>query len=150
MLKEFRAFIMRGNVLDLAVGVIIGGAFGGIVSSLVNDMIMPPIGVALGSVDFRDLFVVLKEGAKAAAPYASLAAAKEAGAVTLNYGAFVNTIVQFLIVGFSIFVVVRAANKLQKPAVAPPAPATKDCPYCLSPVALKATRCPNCTSELKA
>jgi large conductance mechanosensitive channel len=150
MLKEFRAFIMRGNVLDLAVGVIIGGAFGGIVSSLVNDMIMPPIGVALGSVDFRDLFVVLKEGAKAAAPYASLAAAKEAGAVTLNYGAFINTIVQFLIVGFSIFVVVRAANKLQKPVVAPPAPTTKDCPYCLSPVALKATRCPNCTSELKA
>ena len=149
MLKEFRAFIMRGNVLDLAVGVIIGGAFGGIVSSLVNDMIMPPIGVALGSVDFRDLFVVLKEGAKAAAPYASLAAAKEAGAVTLNYGAFINTIVQFLIVGFSIFVVVRAANKLQKPAAAPPAPATKDYPYCLSPVALKATRCPNCTSELK-
>ena len=149
MLKEFRAFIMRGNVLDLAVGVIIGGAFGGIVSSLVNDMIMPPIGVALGSVDFRDLFVVMKEGAKAAAPYASLAVAKEAGAVTLNYGAFINTIVQFLIVGFSIFVVVRAANKLQRPAAAPPAPATKDCPYCLSPVALKATRCPNYTSELK-
>ena len=150
MLKEFRAFIMRGNVLDLAVGVIIGVAFGGVVTSLVNDVIMPPIGLAMGSVDFGNLFVVLKEGTKAAAPYSTLAAAKEAGAVTLNYGAFINTIVNFLIVGFSIFVVVRAANKLQKPAVAPPAPATKDCPYCLSPVALKATRCPNCTSELKA
>jgi large conductance mechanosensitive channel len=150
MMKEFKAFIMRGNVLDLAVGVIIGGAFGGIVSSLVNDVIMPPVGLALGSVDFRDLFMVLKEGAKAAGPYATLAAAKEAGAVTLNYGTFINTVVNFLIIGFSIFLVVRAANKLQKPAEAPPPPATKDCPFCLSAVALKATRCPNCTSELKA
>jgi len=149
MLKEFRAFILRGNVLDLAVGVVIGAAFGGIVTSLVNDVIMPPIGLALGSVDFKDLFVVLKEGATAG-PYASLAAAKEAGAVTLNYGAFVNTIVSFLIVGFSIFLVVRAANRLYQKPAPPPPPPTKECPFCCSSVAAKATRCPNCTSELKA
>jgi large conductance mechanosensitive channel len=149
MMKEFREFILRGNVLDLAVGVIIGAAFGGIVSSLVNDIIMPPIGLALGSVDFRDLFVVLKEGAQAG-PYATLAAAKEAGAVTLNYGSFVNTVVQFVIIGFSIFLVVRAANKLhQKPAPPLPAP-TRECPFCYLTVAPKATRCPHCTSELKA
>jgi len=149
MLKEFRAFILRGNVLDLAVGVVIGAAFGGIVTSLVNDVIMPPIGLALGSVDFKDLFVVLKEGATAG-PYASLAAAKEAGAVTLNWGAFVNTIVSFLIVGFSIFLVVRAANRLYQKPAPPPPPPTKECPFCCSSVAAKATRCPNCTSELKA
>lgn len=149
MLKEFRAFILRGNVLDLAVGVIIGAAFGAIVTSLVNDVIMPPIGLALGSVDFKDLFVVLKDGATAG-PYASLAAAREAGAVTLNYGAFVNTIVSFLIVGFSIFLVVRAANRLHQKPSAPPPPPTKECPFCCSSVAVKATRCPNCTSELKA
>lgn len=149
MLKEFRAFILRGNVLDLAVGVIIGAAFGAIVTSLVNDVIMPPIGLALGSVDFKDLFVVLKDGATAG-PYASLAAAREAGAVTLNYGAFVNTIVSFLIVGFSIFLVVRAANRLHQKPAAPPPPPTKECPFCCSSVAVKATRCPNCTSELKA
>ena len=150
MMKEFREFILRGNVLDLAVGVIIGAAFGAIVGSLVNDLIMPPIGLALGSVDFRDLFVVLKEGATTVGPYATLAAAKEAGAVTLNYGNFVNTVVQFLIVGFSIFMVIRAANKVYaKPAPPPPAP-TKECPFCFSTIAPKATRCPNCTSELKA
>ncbi|HSR14787.1 MAG TPA: large conductance mechanosensitive channel protein MscL [Gemmatimonadales bacterium] len=149
MLKEFRAFILRGNVLDLAVGVIIGAAFGAIVTSLVNDVIMPPIGLALGSVDFKDLFVVLKDGATAG-PYASLAAAREAGAVTLNSGAFVNTIVSVLIVGFSIFLVVRAANRLHQKPAAPPPPPTKECPFCCSSVAVKATRCPNCTSELKA
>ena len=149
MIKEFREFILRGNVLDLAVGVIIGAAFGGIVTSLVNDVVMPPIGIALGQVDFKDLYVLLKEGTTPG-PYASVAAAKAAGAVTLNYGAFINTVINFLIVGFVIFLVVRVANKLHKaPAPAPAAP-TKECPYCLSSVPLKATRCPQCTSELKA
>lgn len=149
MMKEFREFIMRGNVLDLAVGVIIGGAFGTIVTSLVNDVLMPPIGLALGSVDFKDLFVVLKEGATAG-PYGTVAAAKAAGAVTLNYGAFVNTVISFLIVGFSIFMVIKAANRLRAPAPAPAPPPTKDCPFCLSAIAMKATRCPHCTSDLKA
>jgi len=149
MLKEFREFIMRGNVLDLAVGVIIGAAFGGVVTSLANDVIMPPIGIALGQVDFKELFVLLKEGTTPG-PYASVAAAKAAGAVTLNWGAFVNTLINFIIVGFSIFMMVRLANKLhKKPEPAPAAP-TKECPYCLSSVPLKATRCPQCTSELKA
>lgn len=148
MVKEFKEFIMRGNVLDLAVGVIIGGAFGTIVTSLVNDVIMPPVGLLLGSVDFRDLFVVLKEGA-AAGPYASVAAAKEAGAVTLNYGAFINTIISFLIVGFSIFMVIKTANRMRAPAPAPAPPATKECPFCRSAIAIPATRCPFCTSELK-
>jgi len=149
MVKEFKEFIMRGNVLDLAVGVIIGGAFGTIVTSLVNDVIMPPIGLLLGSVDFRDLFVVLKEGA-AAGPYVSVATAKEAGAVTLNYGTFINTIISFLIVGFSIFLVIKTANKMRAPAPAPAPPATKDCPFCCTAIAIQATRCPHCTSDLKA
>lgn len=149
MLKEFREFILRGNVLDLAVGVIIGAAFGGVVTSLVNDVIMPPIGLGLGQVDFKDLFVLLKEGTTPG-PYASVAAAKAAGAVTLSYGAFLNTVINFLIVGFAIFLIVRLANKLHRKAEAPPAPAVKDCPYCLSSVPLKATRCAHCTSELKA
>ena len=149
MLKEFREFIMRGNVIDLAVGVIIGAAFGGVVTSLVNDVIMPPIGLALGQVDFKDLFVLLKEGTTPG-PYATVAAAKAAGAVTLNWGAFVNTVINFLIVGFAIFMIVRAVNKIhKKPEPAPAAP-TKECPYCLSSVPLKATRCAHCTSELKA
>jgi large conductance mechanosensitive channel len=148
MVKEFKEFILRGNVLDLAVGVIIGGAFGTIVTSLVNDVIMPPVGLLLGSVDFRDLFLILKEGATAG-PYPSVAAAKGAGAVTLNYGAFINTMVSFLIVGFSIFLVIKAANKLRAPAPAPAPPPARECPYCLSSVARKATRCPHCTSELK-
>jgi large conductance mechanosensitive channel len=148
MVKEFKEFIMRGNVLDLAVGVIIGGAFGTIVTSLVNDVIMPPIGLLLGSVDFRDLFLVLKEGSTAG-PYASVAAAKGAGAVTLNYGAFINTIISFLIVGFSIFMVIKTANRLRAPAPAPAPPPTKDCPFCFSAIAPKASRCPHCTSELK-
>jgi large conductance mechanosensitive channel len=123
MLKEFKEFAMRGNVLDMAVGIIIGAAFGTIVSSLVNDVIMPPIGLAMGGVDFSNMFITLREGAKAAGPYASLAAAKDAGAVTLNYGLFVNSIVSFLIVAFAIFMVVKGANSLkQKQAEAPPAP----------------------------
>ena len=149
MLKEFREFIMRGNVLDLAVGVIIGAAFGGVVTSLVNDVIMPPIGIALGQVDFKDLFVLLKEGTTPG-PYASVAAAKAAGAVTLNWGAFVNTVINFLIVGFAIFMIVRAVNRIHKKPEPAPAGPTKECPYCLSTVPLQATRCPHCTSELKA
>ena len=126
MLREFKEFAMRGNVLDMAVGIIIGAAFGTIVNSLVNDVIMPPVGLALGGVDFTNMFVTLREGAKAAGPYASLAAAKEAGAVTLNYGVFVNSIVSFLIVAFAIFMIVKGANSLKQKQVeapaAPPAP----------------------------
>jgi large conductance mechanosensitive channel len=149
MLKEFKAFIMRGNVLDLAVGIIIGAAFGTIVKSLVDDVIMPPIGLALGNVDFSNLFVLLKEGAKAAPPYASLADAKAAGAVTINYGQFINNVVTFIIVAFAIFLVVRAANRLRPPEAAE-APNTRDCPYCRMPIPVAATRCPQCTSELRA
>lgn len=142
MLKEFKEFILRGNVLDLAVGIIIGGAFGKIVSSFVNDIIMPPIGMLLGGVDFTNLFIALN-----GQQYASLAAAQEAGAPTLNYGLFINNILDFLIVALAIFFVVKAANRLQKPKPAA-APTTKECPYCYSTIPLKATRCPNCTSEL--
>lgn len=151
MLKEFKEFITRGNVMDLAVGVIIGAAFGAIVNSLVNDVIMPPIGLVLGNVDFSNMFVMLKEGSKSPAPYASLAEAKAAGAVTLSYGAFLTQVVSFIILAFVIFMLVRAVNKLrmEKPA-APAAPTTKDCPYCLSAIPLKATRCGHCTSEVKA
>ncbi len=147
MLKEFKAFVMRGNVLDLAVGIIIGAAFGTIVKSLVDDVIMPPIGLALGNVDFADLFILLKEGAKAAPPYASLADAQAAGAVTINYGAFVNNLVTFLIVAFAVFLVIRMANRLRPPEAAA-APNTKDCPYCRMPIPVGASRCPECTSEL--
>jgi large conductance mechanosensitive channel len=148
MLKEFKAFIMRGNVLDLAVGIIIGAAFGSIVKSLVDDVIMPPIGLALGNVDFANLFLLLKPGPTGAPPYATLADAQAAGAVTLNYGLFINSIVTFLIVAFAIFLVVRAANRLRPPEAAA-APNTKDCPYCRMPIPVGAVRCPQCTSELK-
>ncbi len=144
MLREFKTFVMRGNVLDLAIGIVIGAAFGAIVNSLVNDVIMPPIGLALGKVDFSNLFVLLKEGAKAPPPYASLAEAKAAGAVTLNYGAFVNQVVAFLIVAFAVFLVVRAANRLRGAV----AVTTKDCPHCRLSIPLAATRCPHCTSAL--
>lgn len=149
MLKEFKAFVMRGNVLDLAVGIIIGAAFGSIVKSFVDDVIMPPIGLALGNVDFADLFVLLKEGPKAAAPYASLADAQAAGAVTINYGMFINNVVTFLIVAFAVFLVVRIANRLRPPEAAA-APNTKDCPYCRMAIPVAATRCPQCTSELRS
>ena len=149
MLKEFKEFAMRGNVVDMAVGIIIGAAFGGIISSLVSDVIMPPIGLLLGNVDFSNMFAVLKEGAKAAGPYASVAAAKEAGATTLNYGIFINTIVNFVIVAFAIILLIKAINQMKRKEAAPP-PATKDCPYCLSKIPIKATRCLACTSELKA
>ena len=149
MLKEFKAFIMRGNVLDLAVGIIIGVAFGTIVKSLVDDVIMPPVGLALGNVDFSNLFVLLKEGAKAAPPYASLADAKAAGAVTINYGQFINNVVTFIIVAFAVFLVVRAANRLRPPEAAA-APNTRDCPFCRMPIPVAATRCPQCTSDVRA
>jgi len=153
MLKDFKAFIIRGNVVDLAVGIIIGVAFGAIVNSLVKDVIMPPIGLALGKVDFTNLFVVLKEGT-VAGPYASLAAAQEAGAVSINYGVFINTIINFLILAAVVFFfVVRPIAKMharQKAAEAAPAPDTKECPYCYTKIPIKATRCPNCTSELKS
>ena len=148
MLKEFKAFAMRGNVLDLAVGIIIGGAFGTIVKSLVDDVIMPPIGLALGNVDFSDLFFVLKPGAKAGPDYATLADAQAAGAVTVNYGLFVNSIITFLIIAFAVFLIVRAANRM-RPAEAAAAPSTKDCPYCRMAIPVAATRCPHCTSELR-
>ena len=146
MVKEFRDFIMRGNVIDLAVALIIGAAFGAIVTSLVADIIMPPIGLALGRVDFANLFLVLKDGAKAAGPYASLDDAKAAGAVTVNYGVFVIKVVTFLIVAFVVFMIIKAMARLRpREAVAP---STKECPFCLSVVPLKATRCPHCTSQL--
>lgn len=147
MMKEFKAFAMRGNVVDMAVGIIIGAAFGTIVKSLVADIIMPPIGLLLGNVDFTNLFLVIKEGAQAG-PFATLADAQAAGAVTLNYGAFINTIVSFLIVAFAIFILIRNLNRLKKQEEAP-APTTKDCPYCFSKIALKATRCPQCTTQLQ-
>jgi len=143
MLKEFKDFIMRGNVLDLAVAVIIGAAFGAIVVSFVKDILMPPIGLLLGNVDFSNLFLSLKGES-----YPSLAVAQAAGAPTLNYGLFINTIINFLIVAFAIFMVVRVANRMKKPEV-PAAPATKDCPYCKTLIHIEATRCPNCTSELR-
>ena len=149
MFKEFKAFALRGNVLDLAVGIIIGGAFGTIVKSLVDDVIMPPIGLALGNVDFADLFLLLKAGPKAAPPYATVADAQAAGAVTINYGNFINNVVTFLIVAFAVFLVVRVANRLQ-PQEAAAAPTTKDCPYCRTAIPVGASRCPNCTSDLRA
>jgi len=149
MLKELREFIIRGNVLDMAVGIIIGAAFGTIVRSFVDDIIMPPIGLALGRVDFANMFVVLKEGVKEAGPYASLAAAKAAGATTLNYGAFVNLIINFLIVSLAVFLMVRGVNRLRRPGPAPAAaPTTKECPRCFTTIPVKAVRCPNCTSDL--
>ncbi len=148
MFKEFKAFAMRGNVVDMAVGIIIGAAFGAIVKSLVDDVIMPPIGMLLGNVDFSNMFVVLKDGVAAVAPYASLADAKKAGAVTINYGLFINSVISFLIVAFAVFMLIKNLNRLQKQE-APAAPDTKECPFCASSIALKATRCPHCTSELK-
>ncbi len=149
MFKEFKEFAMKGNVVDMAVGIIIGAAFGTIVNSLVADIIMPPVGLILGNVDFANLFSVLKEG-KVAGPYGSLAAAKAAGAVTLNYGIFINTIISFIIVAFSVFLLIRSINKLRKQQEAPPAaPTGKECPFCLSVIPLKAVRCGHCTSDLK-
>lgn len=147
MWQDFKAFVMRGNVMDLAVGVVIGAAFGAVVKSLVDDVIMPPIGILSGGVDFSDKFLLLKPGAAAAPPYPSLAAAKDAGAVTLNYGLFINTIITFLIIAAAIFLLVRAINKIYRQP-APPTPDTRPCPYCTMTVSLSATRCPHCTSQL--
>jgi large conductance mechanosensitive channel len=133
----------------MAVGIIIGGAFGTIVSTLVSQVLMPPLGMLLGGVDFSNLFILLKEGAKAAGPYVALADAREAGAVTINYGLFLNSVISFLIMAFAVFLLVKALNSLRREEKAPPsAPSTKECPYCVSAVPLKATRCPNCTSEI--
>jgi len=142
MLKEFKEFAMRGNVVDMAVGIIIGAAFGGIVTSFVNDVLMPPVGLLLGRVDFSNLFIVLRGD-----HFATLAQAKAAGATTLNYGIFLNAVVNFLIVAFAVFLLVRQVNKLRREPAS--APTTKECPYCYSNVSLKATRCPQCTSDLK-
>jgi large conductance mechanosensitive channel len=146
MLKEFKEFAMRGNVLDMAIGIIIGAAFGKIITSLVSDVIMPPIGLLLGKLDFSNLYINLS-----GQPYASLAAAKAAGASTINYGLFINTVIDFIIVAFVIFLLIRQVNKLKRqPEVAAAVPTTKECPYCLSVIPVKAVRCPHCTSELKS
>ena len=144
MLKEFKQFAQRGNVIDMAVGVIVGGAFGTIVKSLVDDLIMPPIGLLLGGIDFSNFYAILKHGTPPA-PYASLADAKKAGAVTMNYGVFLNDVISFLIVAFAVFLLVRSVNalRLQRPL-------TKECPRCAMPIPSRATRCPQCTSDLAA
>ncbi len=149
MWKEFREFIMRGNVLDLAVGIIIGGAFGQVVNSFVNDVLMPPIGLLLGRVDFSNLYINLS-----GRQYESLQAAREAGAATLNYGLFINTVINFLIVGLAVFLVVKTFNQARRVLArraeeAPAAPTTKPCPYCFTDIPAEATRCPNCTSHLE-
>ena len=140
MLKEFREFALKGNVVDMAVGIIIGAAFGKIINSFVSDVLMPPIGLLLGKVDFSNLFLNLS-----GKPYDSLASAKAAGAATINYGLFLNTMIDFTIVAFAIFLLIRQINRLKRQ----PEQTTKECPYCLSRIPLKATRCPSCTSELK-
>ncbi len=147
MFKEFKKFALRGNVVDLAVGIVIGSAFTAIVNSLVNDLLMPPIGLLLGGVDFENFFLTLKTGAPAG-PYPTLADAQAAGAVTINYGLFINSIVSFLIVAIALFLIIRSVNRLQREEEAPAEPTTKECPYCLATIPLKATRCPHCTSQL--
>lgn len=150
MLEEFKKFAMRGNVVDMAVGIIIGGAFGTIVKSLVSDVIMPPVGLLLGGVDFTDLFITLKEGA-AAGPYATLAAAQEAGAVVISYGVFMNSVISFLIVAFAVFLLIKGINNLQaQEEEEEEEVTTKDCPFCLSSIPIAATRCSSCTSEVPA
>jgi large conductance mechanosensitive channel len=146
MLKEFKDFAMKGNVMDMAIGIIIGAAFGKIVSSFVSDVLMPPLGLLMGGVDFSNKFFTLRGGA-----FETLDAAKKAGAVTVNYGIFVNAVIDFVIVAFAIFIMVKWINKLKRqPEAAPPPPNTKDCPYCLSTLPIRATRCAHCTSDLKA
>ena len=144
MLKEFKAFAMRGNVLDMAIGIIIGAAFGKVVSSFVADVLMPPIGLLLGGLDFSSLFISLSGQA-----FPTVAAAKAAGAPTINYGIFISTVLDFIIVAFVIFLLIRQVNRMKKPE-APAAPTTKDCPYCLSKIPIKAARCAHCTSDVKA
>lgn len=150
LIQDFKKFAMRGNVVDMAVGIIIGGAFGTIVKSLVDNVLMPPLGLLIGNVDFSNLFLVVK-GGDPAGPYATLAAAQEAGAVAIGYGLFVNAVVSFMIVAFAVFLLIRAMIKLQSKEEAPPtAPITKDCEYCKTSIPIKAVRCPHCTSEIKA
>lgn len=150
MLNEFKEFTLRGNVMDMAVGIILGAAFGAIVKSLVDDVIMPPIGLLLGGVDFSNLFALLKAGSPSG-PYASLADAQAAGAVTINYGLFINAVISFLIVAFVMFLLIRSINRLKREEEAGPAePTTKECPYCLSTIPIKAARCAHCASELPA
>ncbi len=150
MFKEFKEFAMRGNVVDMAVGIIIGAAFGTIVKSLVSDIIMPPIGLLLGNVDFSNLFLTIQDGDALAGPYATLAEAKEAGAVTVNYGVFFNEIISFIIIAFAVFLLIKNINRLKRKEEAPPAePTTKDCPQCFTTISIKAKRCPNCTSQLE-
>ncbi|MHC4564033.1 MAG: large conductance mechanosensitive channel protein MscL [Planctomycetota bacterium] len=148
MLKEFKEFALRGNVVDMAVGIVIGAAFGTIVTSLVNDVIMPPIGLLLGRVDFANLYILLKVG-DPAPPYASLVDAQAAGAVTVNYGLFISALIGFIIVALVVFLIVRSVNRMRREEEAPPAePTTKECPFCFSEISIKATRCGHCTSEL--
>jgi large conductance mechanosensitive channel len=150
MLKDFKEFAMRGNVVDMAIGIIMGGAFGTIVKSLVEDVLMPPIGLLLGGVDFSNFFLILKEGAKPG-PYATLADVRAAGAVSINYGTFLNSVISFLIIAFSVFLLVRVINAMRRQESATPGPViTKECQYCASSIPIKATRCPQCTSQLSA
>jgi len=148
MFKEFKEFAVKGNVVDMAVGIIIGGAFGTIVKSLVADVLMPPIGLLMGGVDFSNMFIILK-GGEGGGALLSLADAKEAGAVTVNYGLFINSIISFLIVAFAVFMVIKQINRLKREEEAPPAdPTTKECPYCFTEIPVKAVKCPNCTSQM--
>ncbi|MFA5055343.1 MAG: large-conductance mechanosensitive channel protein MscL [Dehalococcoidia bacterium] len=149
MFKEFKEFAMRGNMIDMAIGIVIGAAFGAIISSLVSDIIMPPIGMALGDLDFSNLFWVMREG-DVAGPYATIQAAHDAGAVTFNYGKFILTLINFIIIALCIFVLVRSINKMHRPKeVKPGEPTTKECPYCQSAISIKASRCAFCTSQLE-
>jgi len=145
MLKEFKEFISRGNMFDMAVGIILGAAFGKVVTSLVNDILMPPIGKLMGQIDFSSFYINLS-----GTHYASLADAKKAGAAVISYGVFLNTVFEFLIAAFAIFLLIKQVNRLRRPAPAPATPPTKECPFCASTIPLRAIRCPNCTSELKA
>ena len=150
MFKEFKEFAVKGNVVDMAVGIIIGGAFGTIVNTMVSQVLMPPLGLLVGGVDFSNLYIVLKEGAKVAAPYATLADAKAAGAVTINYGIFLNSVISFLIMAFAVFLLVKTINTIRRDEKQiSPSPATKESTYCISNVQIKATRCPACTSEIR-
>jgi large conductance mechanosensitive channel len=147
MLKDFKEFAMRGNVVDMAVGIILGASFGAIVKSIVDDIIMPPIGFLLGNVDFSNLYLVVKEGV-ANTPYSSLVEAKKSGAITINYGLFINSVISFLIISFAVFLLIRTLNKLKRQEPISVEPSLKDCPYCASAINIKAKRCPQCTSEL--
>ncbi len=151
MLKEFKEFAVRGNVVDMAVGIIIGAAFGTIVQSLVNDILMPPIGVLMGNVDFTNMFWVVSEGPQAG-PHATLEAAREAGAAVVAWGQFLNTVISFLIVAFAVFILIRYINRLRRPEATPEpvSPSMKKCTYCISDIPAEATRCPNCTSDVEA